>query len=361
MQRRDFVTGLGIGSALLGAAAGGARPASAKPQFAWKMVTTWPKNFPALGTGANRLAELIGEMSGGRLAVTVYGADELVPAFGVFDAVARGTAEMGHGSAFYWRDKSPAAQFFSSVPFGMTAQEMNGWIYQGGGLELWAELYGRFGLVPAPAGNSGVQMGGWFNKEIRAIQDFKGLRIRMPGLGGEVLSRVGAITVNLPGGELYAALENGAIDAAEWIGPYNDLAFGFQKVAKYYYYPGWQEPGTIMEAIVNKTAYATLPDDLRSILSNACKVVNQEMLAEYTARNPLALQTLITKFRVELRRFPDPVLDALRLIADEVLGEIARKDDFSSRVHASYKKFQTQSHEWSGILDATDRLSPRSA
>lgn len=354
MQRRDFVAGLGVGSAVLGTA-------WAKPQFAWKMVTTWPKNFPALGTGANRLAELIGEMSGGRLVVEVHGAGELVPAFGVFDAVARGAAEMGHGSAFYWRDRSPAVQFFSSVPFGMTAQEVNGWIYQGGGLELWTELYGRFGLVPAPAGNSGVQMGGWFNREIRSIQDLAGLRIRMPGLGGEVLTRAGAIAVNLPGGDLFKALETGAIDAAEWIGPYNDLAFDLQKVARYYYYPGWQEPGTIMEAIVNRTAYDALPDDLRSILMNACKVVNLEMLAEYTARNPAALQTLITKFGVELRRFPDPVLDALRLMTDEVLAGIAHKDEFCSRVHASYKKFQTQSRAWNAVLDATNRLSLPSA
>lgn len=353
MQRRDFIKGVGAGSLAVGALAGGMESAHAKAEYRWKMVTTWPKNFPGLGTGANNLATLIGEMSGGRIEIKVFGAGELVPAFEIFDAVSRGTAEMGHGSAYYWKGKSEAAQFFSTVPFGLTAQEMNGWIYHGGGMELWTELYARFGLVPAPAGNTGVQMGGWFNKEINSVEDLKGLKMRIPGLGGEVLARAGGTPVNLPGGELFTALQNGTIDATEWVGPYNDLAFGLYKAAKYYYYPGWHEPGTILEAMINKKVYDELPADLKSIVTNACKVVNQDMLAEYTARNPVALQTLIAKHNVELRRFPDDVILKLRALSDEVVAEIAQKDEFSSRVYSSYKKFLSQSKEWSGIGELT--------
>ena len=219
MQRRDFIKKVGAGSLVLGTGVAAGRAAQAKPQYKWKMVTTWPKNFPGLGTEANKLAELIGQMSGGRIHVKVYGATELVPAFEVFDAVSRGTAEMGHGSAYYWKGKSEAAQFFSTVPFGLTAQEMNAWIYHGGGLELWRELYANFGLLPEPAGNTGVQMGGWFNKEINGVEDLKGLKMRIPGLGGEVLRRAGGTPVNLPGGELFTSLQSGAIDATEWVGP----------------------------------------------------------------------------------------------------------------------------------------------
>ncbi|MGE5153272.1 MAG: TRAP transporter substrate-binding protein [Bdellovibrio bacteriovorus] len=352
MQRRRFIKSLGAGSLALGGAAG-LGVAQAKAEHKWKMVTTWPKNFPGLGTGANNLAALIGEMSGGRIEVKVYGGGELVPPFEIFDAVSRGTAEMGHGSAYYWKGKSEAAQFFSTVPFGLTAQEMNGWIYHGGGLELWTELYAKFGLVPAPAGNTGVQMGGWFNKEINSVEDLKGLKMRIPGLGGEVLARAGGTPVNLPGGELFTALQSGAIDATEWVGPYNDLAFGLYKAAKYYYYPGWHEPGTILEAMINKQVYDALPADLKSIVMNACKVVNQDMLAEYTARNPAALQTLVTKHQAQLRRFPDDVILKLRELSEQVVAEIAQKDEFSSRVYASYRKFLDQAKEWSGISELT--------
>jgi TRAP-type mannitol/chloroaromatic compound transport system substrate-binding protein len=348
MQRRAFLTSAGAATVAMGA---GIKTAEAKPEHKWKMVTTWPKNFPGLGTGANKLAELIGEMSGGRIEVKVYGAKELVPAFEVFDAVSQGTAEIGHGAAYYWKGKSEAAQFFSTVPFGLTAQEMNGWLYHGGGLELWTELYAQFGLVPAPAGNTGVQMGGWFNKEINSVDDLKGLKMRIPGLGGEVLQRAGGTPVNLPGGELFTSLQSGAIDATEWVGPYNDLAFGLYKAAKYYYYPGWHEPGTTLEAMVNKQVFDALPKDLQSIVLNACKVVNQDMLAEYTARNPAALQTLLTEHGVDLRKYPDDVLIKLRELSNEVVAEIANKDDFSKRTYTSYQKFLKQAKEWSAISE----------
>ena len=353
MKRRDFMKKVGAGSVAVGAGLAAAGAAQAKSKYKWKMVTTWPKNFPGLGTGANKLAELITEMSGGRIRVKVYGAKELIPAFEVFDAVSRGTAEVGHGAAYYWKGKSEAAQFFSTVPFGLTAQEMNGWMYYGGGLPLWEELYRNFNLIPAPAGNTGVQMGGWFNKEINSVADLKGLKMRIPGLGGEVLQRAGGTPVNLPGGELFTSLQSGAIDATEWVGPYNDLAFGLYKAAQYYYYPGFHEPGTTLEAIFNREAFAALPEDLQSIVRNACKVVNQDMLAEYTARNPAALQELTKKYRVELRRYPDDVIQRLRELSDEVVAEIAQKDEFSQKVYASYAKFLKQSKAWSAVSELT--------
>jgi TRAP-type mannitol/chloroaromatic compound transport system substrate-binding protein len=351
MQRRDFFTKVGAGSLALSASALRIESARADTEHKWKMVTTWPKNFPGLGTGANKLAALIGEMSGGRIKVKVFGAKELVPAFEVFDAVSRGTVEMGHGAAYYWKGKSEAAQFFATVPFGMTAQEMNGWLYYGGGLELWTELYSPFGLIPAPAGNSGVQMGGWFNKEINSVADLSGLKMRIPGLGGEVLKRAGGTPVNLPGGELFTSLQSGAIDATEWVGPYNDLAFGLYKAAKYYYYPGFHEPGTTLEALINRAAFAALPADLQSIVLNSCRVVNQDILAEYTARNPVALQTLLEKHGVDMRPYPDDVIVKLKQLAEEVVSEIAQKDELSRKVFASYKKFLQQTKEWSRISE----------
>ena len=360
MKRRNFLGSAGAGALLAGAALTGcgqektASPgaaASSTQTFSWKMVTTWPKNFPGLGTGANNLARLIGEMSGGRLQVKVYGAKELVPPLEVFDAVMAGTAEMGHGAAYYWKGKTETAQFFSAVPFGMNAQEMNAWLFYGGGMELWQEVYAPFGVLPAAAGNSGVQMGGWFNKEINDPEDLSGLKMRIPGLGGEVLKRAGGTPVQVAGGEIFTALQSGAIDATEWVGPYNDLAFGLHKVAKYYYYPGWHEPGTTLESLINRDAYEALPADLQSIVMNACRVVNSDMLSEYTARNNTALQTLVGEHQVDVREFPGAVLDRLRTLSEEVVAEIAEQDALSARVFDSYRAFQKQVVAWHDISE----------
>jgi TRAP-type mannitol/chloroaromatic compound transport system substrate-binding protein len=351
MKRRDFIKSAGATGLLSGASVIAAPAVHAASKIQWKMVTTWPKNFPGLGTGANSLAELITEMSGGRLTVKVYGAKELVPAFEVFDAVSRGTAEMGHGAAYYWKGKSEAAQFFSAVPFGLTAQEMNAWLYHGDGLKLWQEVYRPFGLIPAAAGNTGVQMAGWFNREIKSVDDLKGLKMRIPGLGGEALRRAGGTPVSLPGGEIFTSLKTGAIDATEWVGPYNDLAFGLYKAAKYYYYPGWHEPGTTLEAMINQKAYDALPKDLQSIVTHACQVVNQDMLAEYTARNNVALDTLVNKHRVDLRKLPDEVLVKLKTLSEDVVAEVAGQDKLTQKVYDSFKKFSGQVKGWTDVSE----------
>jgi TRAP-type mannitol/chloroaromatic compound transport system substrate-binding protein len=355
MRRRKFLGTAGAGLLLAGC---GKEPANtsvtgeqAQQTFDWKMVTTWPKNFPGLGTGANNVARLITEMSGGRINVAVYGAGELVPPFEVFDTVSSGTAQLGHGAAYYWKGKSEAAQFFAAVPFGMNAQEMNAWLYYGGGMELWAETYAQFGVLPMAAGNSGIQMGGWFNREINTVADLNGLKMRIPGLGGEVLKRAGGTPVSMPGSEIFTSMQTGAIDATEWVGPYNDLAFGLYKVAKHYYYPGWHEPGTTLECLVNQAAYDSLPADLQSIVSNACRVVNGDMLAEYTARNNTALRALVEEHNVDVRPFPDEVINKLRTLSEEVVSEIAGKDAISAKVYKSYSEFMEQVVDWHNISE----------
>jgi TRAP-type mannitol/chloroaromatic compound transport system substrate-binding protein len=321
----------------------GAQTAVAEQQtFKWKLVTSWPKNFPGLGTAPERFADLVSEMSDGRLEIKVYGAGELVPALEVFDAVSLGTAEMGHSGAYYWKGKLPAAQFFTSVPFGLTAQEMNGWMSYGGGQELWEEIYKPFGLLPLAAGNTGVQMAGWFNKEINSLEDLKGLKMRIPGLGGEVLARAGGTPVTLPGGELFTSLQTGAIDATEWVGPYNDLAFGLHKAAKYYYYPGWHEPGSMMELTVNMKAFESLPSDLKVMVKTAAQAINQDMLNEYTVRNASALIDLVEKQGVDVRRLPNDVLNKLRDLSEEVVTEVAAKDPASKKVFESFKAYRAQ-------------------
>ena len=319
--------------------------------YQWKLVTTWPKNYPGLGTAPENFANKVAAMSGGRLTIKVFGAGQLVPAFEVFDAVSQGTAQMGHGASYYWTGKSKATGFFTSVPFGLNAQEMNGWLHYGGGLELWRELYEPFNLIPFAGGSTGVQMAGWFNREINSMADIKGLRMRIPGLGGDVIARAGGVPVTMPGGELYTSMQTGVIDATEWVGPYNDLAFGFHQVAKYYYYPGWHEPGPILELIVNKDAYADLPADLQAIVDSAARAVNQDMLDEYTARNNTALVELVETHGVEVRQLPDEVIAELRRLSAEVLEELAADSEISKRIAESVEAFKQQAMTYHGISE----------
>ncbi len=327
-------------------------PAAAPAEtFEWKLITTWPKNLPALGTAPERLAERLRAMSSGRLDIKVYAAGELVPAFEVFDAVAQGTAEMGHGASYYWRGKMPIAAMFAAVPFGMTAQEMNAWLHFGGGLELWRELYARFGVVPMASGNSGVQMAGWFNKEINSLDDIQGMKMRIPGFGGEIFQRAGGVAVAMPGSEMFTALQTGVIDATEWVGPYNDLAFGLQSIARYYYYPGWHEPSANLEAVVNAEALAALPEDLKLMLEAATRAVNQEVLDEFTARNAAALRTLVEEHGVEVRRLPDDVLKRFAELAGEVVAEAAADDELAGRILASYQSFLAEVRDYHAISE----------
>lgn len=355
MKRRDFVTAAGAATLLAGCGekqcdtdVSGAVANSAEV-INWTMVTTWPPGFQGLGTGAEYLAEQINRLSNGRIKVKVYGANELVPALQVFDAVSSGSVEMGHGASYYWKGKLPAASFFSSVPFGLNAQEMNSWLLHGGALELWQELYSPYNIVPMPAGNTDIQMAGWFNKEIKSMADIQGLKMRIPGLGGEVLKRAGGTPELIAGGEIFNALERGRIDAAEFVGPYNDLAFGFYKAAKFYYYPGWQEPGTTLEALINQQALDALPSDLQQIVKSACLVANADMLAEFTRKNSEALKTLVEEHAVTVKRLPQDVLDAFQEISEKVVAEQGQGNPLSQKIYQSYKAFKSQSLSWREI------------
>jgi TRAP-type mannitol/chloroaromatic compound transport system substrate-binding protein len=319
--------------------------------YHWKMVTTWPKNLPGLGRAPETFSKLLDEMSNGRLKVHVYGAGELVPAMGVFDAVSEGVVEMGHGAAYYWKGKVPAAVFFTGVPFGLNAQEMNGWLHYGGGMELWKEVYEPFNLVPLAGGNTGVQMAGWFNTELTSVEDLQGLKMRIPGIGGEVFNEAGGTAVTIPGGELYTSLQTGVIDATEWVAPYNDLALGLHEVAKYYYYPGWHEPGSTLEIIINSQAFESLPQDLRVMVKAAAYTANQDMLDEYTARNNAALQEMINNHGVQLRKLPDDVLRKLKESSAIVLEDYAAADPLAGKVYESFTAFRKSVIEYHHISE----------
>ena len=319
--------------------------------YNWRLVTSWPKNYPGLGMAPERIADLVEQMSDGQMTITVYGAEEQVPAFGVFDAVSSGSHQMGHSGGYFWKGKVPAAQFFTSVPFGLTADEINAWVNRGGGLELWREIYEPFNIYPIPAGNTGTQMFGWFNKEINSLEDVKGLKMRIPGIGGEVLKEAGGIPVTLPGGELFTALQTGVIDATEWVGPYNDLTFGFHQAAKYYYYPGWHEPGPMLELIINLDEWNSLPKHLQVIIETATKAVNQDMLDEYLAKNNQALTELVEVHGVKLRRLPDDVIEEFKMISDQILEELAQEDETIAKVYNSYKSFKEDVSEYHKISE----------
>ncbi len=347
MKRRSFLQRATGAVAVATAAASFPKPAISQGLMEWTMVTTWPMNYPGLGTGANLLADFITRGSGGRLTVKVRGAGEIVPAFEAMDAVSGGTVEMGHGAPYYWKGKVPAAQFIPSGPFGMTAQEFNAWIQYGGGQELADKVYGKLGCKFFVSGNSGVQMGGWFNKEMNSLDDYQGLKMRIPGLGGEVVKAAGGNVVNLPGAEIQPALQSGAIDAAEWVGPYNDLASGLYKSAKFYYYPGWQEPATGLDNFINIKKWEALPGDLKALIEAANAAVNHLVLGEFIARNNTALLVLLTQHNVQLRRFSDGILNGLGELAGQVLNDLASRDRLSREVFDSTLNFRKDAIAWS--------------
>jgi TRAP-type mannitol/chloroaromatic compound transport system substrate-binding protein len=353
MKRRDFLKTAGVAGAAAAATGTISAPAvwAKGKTYSWKMVTTWPPNFPVLQTGAERFAKRVEQASEGRIKIQVFAGGELVPPLGTFDAVSDGTVEVGSAASYYWAGKVPAAQWFSAVPFGFNPQGINSWFYAGGALKLWEEVYAPFNVVPRPQGNTGVQMGGWFRKKMNSIADYKGLKMRIPGLGGKVVAKAGGTVVLLPGGEIFTSLERGVIDATEWVGPLHDLRMGFYKAAKYYYYPGWHEPGTCLEVMFNKKVYDGLPNDLKTIIDAVAMETNLWSLSQFEARNGAALEELITKHNVNLEQFPAKMLDNLRKLADEVLAEEAAKDKMSTKVNDAYKKFKAQIGPWGTVSE----------
>jgi TRAP-type mannitol/chloroaromatic compound transport system substrate-binding protein len=335
------------------AATGDTQTTQPSKTYRWKMVTTWPPGFPVLQEGAERFAEEVRKMSHGRVDIKVYAGGELIPALQSFDAVSQGTVEMAHGSAYYWAGKVPEAQFFSTVPFGMTPRGMNAWLYHGGGLELWREVYTPFNVVPFPLGNTGVQMGGWFNKEIHSVDDLNGLKMRIPGLGGKVFAKAGGNPVLLAGSEVYTALERKTIDATEWIGPFHDHRLGLYRAAEHYYYPGWHEPGTVLELSINKRAWDSLPADLQAIIEQAARAENLTMLSEMEQKNASALDTIASMDGVQIHRFPDDVLATLKAMTNETLAEEAANNPKFKQVYDAYEAFRDQDNAWTDISESS--------
>lgn len=325
--------------------------------FHWKMVTTWPANFPVFQEGAQEFADDVRVMSDGRLDIHVYAGGELVPPLQVFDAVSQGTVEVGHGSPYYWAGKVPEAQFFSSVPFGMTAKGMNAWLYYGGGLDLWREIYAQYNVIPFPMGNTGMQMGGWFNKKINSMEDIKGLHMRIPGLGGKVLERAGGKPVLMAGSEIYTALERGVLDATEWVGPFHDIRLGLNRAAKYYYYPGWHEPGTMFELIINLNKWNELPDDLKKIVDTTAAAISQRIYAQMEFNNQVALKEIRKNENVELLEFPEDVLKELHRLTKLTLDDEADKNPAFKRVYEAYTEFRNNYRDWSRMSEESyDRV-----
>ena len=323
--------------------------ANATETFKWKMVTSWPRNLPGPGVTAQYVTDTIRKLSGGRLDITLYAAGELVPALETFSAVENGTAEMAHTASLFWGGKIPAAPLFTAAPFGLSPLEHIAWIDHGKGIDLWDKLYEPFGIKPFMSGNTGIQMGGWYKQELKSLKDLEGLRIRMPGLGGEVMKQLGASPVTLPPSEILTALQSGAIDATEFLGPRSDLAMGFYRAAPYYYAPGWHEPNGTAEALVSLEAYNTLPDDLKAIVKEGTRAENICALGESIWLNGENLKTLVEEKNVKLRDYPQDIINAARKASENVLDELAAKDPMSKEIVNGMRQAKIQMKEWSKV------------
>jgi TRAP-type mannitol/chloroaromatic compound transport system substrate-binding protein len=340
---------------LLAAQAAGIAGAIAAPAVAtaqtqrWRMVTSWPRRLPGPGMSAERIAERIATLSGGRLQIQVHAAGEVVPALEVLDAVGRDVAELGHTAAFYWQGKQPAAAFYTTVPFGLTPSEHVAWVEAGGGQALWDELYAPFGVKPFMGGNTGVCMGGWFRRELKGLDDLKGLKIRALGLGGEVFRRLGATPQTTSPGEILTSLQSGVLDAAEFVGPGSDIALGFYRVAPFYYGPGFNKPNGTGECIVSLKAWNALGPDLKAAVAHACATEATFALAEMERLNADALAALTSRNNVQLRSFPGDLVAAARRQAADVLSEVAGRGDLARKVHESYVAFRERTAPWSRI------------
>ena len=360
MERREFIRKTGLGLATVAGAAAvpaiaqspSPPPAEDLPAIKWRMASSFPKSLDTIYGAGELVARRVAEVTGGQFEIRVFAGGEIVPPFGVLDAVQQNTVEVCHTASYYFHGKNKALSLDCTVPFGLTARQMFAWMYAGDGMPLLRELFAKYNVVNFPGGNTGAQMGGWFRKEIKSLDDLKGLKIRIPGFGAEVFAALGAVPQSLPGGEIYPALERGAIDAAEWVGPYDDEKLGFFKVARFYYYPGWWEPGPILSFYVNKEQWEKLPKPYQSAFESAAAEANLNMLAAYDARNPLAIQRLV-RDGAQLRRYPDDVLKEAYEIARRIFAEESEKNADFKKIFDSMRAFQEVSDIWSGLAEGT--------
>ena len=348
MERRTFLKKAGITTAVAATTALtiGAPAVIASPKIQWTATSFWNPKVRIMFDMVKEFCQNVKEMTDGQFEIKLYGGGELVPPPGAFDAVSKGTVQMGTGSPYFWAGKSTAFNWFGSIPFGMNAQSVNSWFYEGNGQTLMNELYDRFDLVPRIIGNSGMQMGGWYMKKINSLEDFKGLKMRIGSIAGKVLSKVGVTTVFVPPGEIFPALERGVVDAAEFVGPVHDILLGLYKVAKYYYTPGWHEQGPTLDVFFNKKAYNDLPKHFQRILDIAAADINIRTLAAFDAQSGAALDTLVKEHNVDVQVYPEDILKKLKIISKEVIEEEAQKDPFALKVHQDYMAFQAKTAVW---------------
>lgn len=373
MKRREFLRGAAVGAAGLSAAALAACAQSAPeegaqttpegqaqapaqgaemPSVEWRMTTSWPQSLDTIYGGAETVAARVDAMTNGRFRITPFAAGEIVPGLEVFDAVQQGTVEAGHTASYYYTGKNNIFQIATTMPFGLTAQQQNAWLYHGGGLEALAPVFEENGIIAFPAGNTGQQMGGWFRREINAASDLQGLRVRIPGFGGRVMERLGATTQTIPGGEIFLALERGAVDAAEWIGPYDDEILGLNGAADFYYYPGWWEPGPTLDAYVNIDQWNALPAEYQEIFKTACYEANINMLSKYEALNGAALQRMV-EGGTQLTRYSDEILAAAQTAAFELYEEIAAAEPAFQEIYNGWLTFREQVYRWTNTNELT--------
>jgi TRAP-type mannitol/chloroaromatic compound transport system substrate-binding protein len=327
-----------------------ASPALAKrsKRLRWRLAMAIPKTLPVWGECVETFATNLREMSQGQIDIRVYGAGEIVPALEVFDAVKKGRIQLAHSAAYYWQGKMPAAPFFTSVPFGLPADGMRAWM-QAGGQKLWDELYAPHNIKPLMAGNTGLQMGGWFNREIKSPKDFKGLKMRMPGLGSKVIEKLGAKPVLVPGGEIYTNLATGVIDATEWVGPFHDYILGLHKAAKYYYYPGWHEPGPALELLINKKSWDGLPAHLQVMFTTAAAALDRDMYAKWVAKDAHYLAKIKKETKVQIKAFPKSVISQLKIASEATLEEVSKANPLSKRIYNSYRSFQAEYNDFQSV------------
>ena len=360
INRRNFLVKATGGALAAGALAGcgpqqqaaGSGPAvHTDPRIVWRLTSSFPRSLDTIFGVAETLAKRVEALTNGRFIIRPYQSGEIVPGLQVLDAVQQGTVQMGHSASYYFKGKNPALAFDCAVPFGLTARQQNAWLLAGGGMDLMRELFADFNIVNLPGGNTGIQMGGWFRNEIHSVADIAGLKMRIPGLGGEVMNRLGATVQVLAGGDIYLALERGAIDATEWVGPYDDEKLGFYKIAKNYYYPGWWEPGPNLSFFINRDAWTALPEEYRQALETASAEANGFMMANYDAKNPPALARLLQQ-GVQLRPFPDDLMKAARTTSFELMEELAAGDAVYRKVYEAWKKFRADSYRWFSSAEA---------
>jgi TRAP-type mannitol/chloroaromatic compound transport system substrate-binding protein len=333
--------------------------ARSNKKFRWRLAMIVPKTLPLWGEGIIKFAKTVKEMSEGRLDIKVHGAGELFPAYDVFDRVRAGQIQMGHSAAYCWQGKIRSAVFFTSIPFGLNASGMNAWL-KSGGQELWDELYAPYGVKALPCGNTGVQMGGWFNKKMNNMNDFQGLKMRMPGLGGKVIAKAGAQPIDIPGGEILTSLQTGVIDATEWIGPYHDQIMGFHKAAKYYYSGGWHEPGSVLELIINQKAWNELPKDLQLMVKAAASQTNADLYAEWGYRDAIAFEEIKNSPNVEICSYPAEITKTMKKHSEDVISELISNDPLGNKIYKSLSSFQKKYQAYQDVSEIAYAKSVRS-